>query len=168
MPRLTDVVRNPFATLTSTFPPPKPGTRAYDAWNHLARANVAVYRWTGGRVGGSLDGAPVLLLHHVGRKSGERRVTPLLHLRDGDRLVIVASMGGIQKHPAWYLNLVADPNVSIQVRHEHLDCVARIADHAEKPRLWDVMQDLWPNFDVYQSRTTRDIPVVIIEPKGDG
>lgn len=164
MPRLTDVVRNPFGTLTSTFPPPRPGTRAYDAWNQLARANVAVYRWTGGRVGGSLDGAPVLLLHHVGRKSGERRVSPLLHLPDGERLVIVASMGGIPKHPAWYLNLQAHPDTDVEVGRERRRVRARTAAGDERAQLWERLVAMYPAFAAYQRRTEREIPVVVLEP----
>lgn len=127
--------------------------------------HVRRYQETGGEEGYLWNGVPILLLITTGRKSGEPRTTPLIFGRDGDAYVVIASVGGAPRHPAWYLNLVADPNVSIQVRDEHLAAVARTASDAEKDRLWGVMQDLWPNFDVYQSRTTRDIPVVVIEPK---
>lgn len=164
MPRLTDALRNPFATLTSIVPPPPPGTRAFRAWNQMTKANVALYRWTGGKVGGSLDGNPVLLLHHVGRRTGEPRVTPLLYLRDGDDLVVVASMGGVPKNPAWYVNLVAAPRTRAQVGREVRQVRARTASAQERVRLWPLLVANYPAFSVYQERTDREIPVVVLAP----
>jgi deazaflavin-dependent oxidoreductase (nitroreductase family) len=84
--------------------------------------------------------------------------------RDGDDYLVVASVGGMPTHPAWYLNLVDDPSARIQVRGEHIDVVARTAQADEKPRLWRVVNDVWPNYDTYQERTDRVIPVVVLSP----
>lgn len=164
MPSLSDAIRNPFSTITSLATPPRPGTRAFAAWNQLTKANVAVYRRTGGRIGGRFDGAPVLLLHHVGRRTGEPRVTPLLHLPDGDDLVVVASMGGTPKHPAWYLNLMAAPETVAEVGSERRRVVAHTASPEEKARLWPMLVASYPAFRTYQGRTDRDIPVVVLRP----
>jgi deazaflavin-dependent oxidoreductase (nitroreductase family) len=146
-------------------PPPAPGTPAFKAWNKITGLNVRLYRLTGGRVGGSFDGAPVLLLHHVGRKSGEERVTPLLHLSDGDDLVIVASMGGTPKHPAWFHNLTARPETEVEVGREHRPVRAEVASPEEKARLWPKLVELYPAYAAYQRRTDRDIPVVVLRPR---
>jgi deazaflavin-dependent oxidoreductase (nitroreductase family) len=102
----------------------------------------------------------------TGRKSGEPRTTPLIFARDGDDYLVVASVGGGPKHPLWYLNLLADPKAEIQVLADHIGVTARSADDDEKPRLWKVVTDVWPNYDVYQSRTDRSIPVVVLSPNG--
>jgi deazaflavin-dependent oxidoreductase (nitroreductase family) len=130
----------------------------------LGDEHVRRYRETGGEVGYEWNGVPTLLLTTTGRRSGEPRTSPLIFGRDGDDLLVVASVGGGPKHPAWYLNLQADPHASVQVRADRFDVVARTAGPEEKPRLWEVMQDLWPNYDVYQSRTEREIPVVVLTP----
>lgn len=131
----------------------------------LGEDHVRRYQETDGEVGYEWNGAPSLLLTTTGRKSGEPRISPLIFGRDGDDYLIVASVGGMPNHPAWYLNLEADPNASIQVRAEHLDVVARTASPEEKPRLWQIVNEVWPNYDVYQSRTDRVIPVVILSPR---
>ena len=99
---------------------------------------------------GSFDGNPVLLLHHVGRRSGEERVTPLLYLRDGDDLVIVGSMGGTPKHPAWFHNLTAQPATEVEVGRERRAVQARVAEPAERARLWPRLVEHYPAFDAYQ------------------
>ena len=133
----------------------------------LGEDHVRRYQETDGDVGYEWNGAPSLLLTTTGRKSGEPRISPLIFGRDGDDYLIVASVGGMPNHPAWYLNLEADPNASIQVRAEHVEVVARTASPEEKPRLWQIVNEVWPNYDVYQSRTERVIPVVILTPRTD-
>jgi deazaflavin-dependent oxidoreductase (nitroreductase family) len=132
----------------------------------LGEDHVRCYQETDGEVGYEWNGAPSLLLTTTGRKSGEARISPLIFGRDGDDYLVVASVGGLPNHPAWYLNLQADPNASVQVRAEHLDVVARTASPDEKPRLWQIVNEVWPNYDVYQSRTDRVIPVVVLTPIG--
>lgn len=124
------------------------------------------YQETDGEVGYIWNGVPTLLLTTTGRKTGQRRTTPLIFARDGEDYLIVASLGGAPKHPQWYLNLQADPKATIQVRAEHIDVIARTANAEEKPRLWGVVTGVWPNYDVYQSRTDRSIPVVVLTPAG--
>ncbi len=109
-------------------------------------------------------GAPVLLLDHVGRKSGKKRTNPLICTEDGEDLVIVASKGGIDKHPAWYLNLRANPETTVNWRGERRRVRARDATDSERERLWPIMADVYPPYDSYQRRTERRIPVVILEP----
>jgi deazaflavin-dependent oxidoreductase (nitroreductase family) len=162
MPSLASRLRKPFSALTSLAAPPRPGSPGFAAWKRLTGVNNAVYRATGGRVLGSFDGNPVLLLHHVGRRSGERRVTTLLYLRDGDDLVIVGSMGGTPKHPAWFHNLTAQPETEVEVGHERRRVRARVADVAEREALWPRLVESYPAFDAYQARTEREIPVVIL------
>jgi deazaflavin-dependent oxidoreductase (nitroreductase family) len=130
----------------------------------LGDEHVRRYRETDGDVGYEWNGAPTLLLTTTGRRSGEPRTTPLIYGRDGDDYLIVGSVGGSPKHPSWYHNLVADPHASIQVKGDRFDVVAHVATPEEKPRLWAIMQDVWPNYDVYQTRTDRDIPVVVLTP----
>ncbi|MBV9951843.1 MAG: nitroreductase family deazaflavin-dependent oxidoreductase [Acidimicrobiia bacterium] len=130
----------------------------------LGDEHVRRYRETDGEVGYEWNGAPTLLLTTTGRRSGEARTSALIYGRDGDDYVIVGSVGGSPKDPAWYLNLTADPHASIQVKGDRFDVTARVASPEEKPRLWAIMQDIWPNYDVYQSRTDREIPVVVLTP----
>lgn len=110
-------------------------------------------------------GAPTLLLTTIGRKSGKPRTTPVLYLRDGEQLVIVASKGGMPHHPLWYLNLEANPQVTAEIDGKKTEMVARRADTAEKNRLWQRLVDMYPDYDVYQDRTDRDIPVVILSQR---
>lgn len=133
----------------------------------LGDEHVRRYQETDGKVGYIWNGAPVLLLTAIGRKSGKSRTTPLIHGRDGDDYLVVASMGGAPEHPQWYRNLLAHAAAQIQVRAEHIDVTARTAAEDEKSRLWKIMTELWPNYDVYQSRTDRVIPVVVLSPAPD-
>jgi deazaflavin-dependent oxidoreductase (nitroreductase family) len=130
----------------------------------LGAEHVRRYQETDGQVGYTWNGVPILLLTTIGRKSGERRTTPLIFAPDGDDYLVVASMGGAPMHPAWYLNLQAMPKAEIQVRADHITVTARTATDDEKPRLWDVVSGPWPNYHVYQTRTDRPIPVVILSP----
>jgi deazaflavin-dependent oxidoreductase (nitroreductase family) len=131
----------------------------------LGEEHVQRYRETDGEVGYLWNGVPTLLLTTTGRKTGQSRTTPLIFNRDGDDYLVVASMGGAPSHPNWYLNLTAHPDAEIQVRAEHLPVTAHTASPDEKRRLWAIVAEQWPNYDVYQSRTTREIPVVVLSPK---
>lgn len=126
--------------------------------------HIARYRETDGEVGYLWNGVPTLLLTTVGRQSGEKRTSALIFARDGDDYLVVASTGGAPKHPAWYWNLTAHPEAEIQVRGLHLPVVGRTASEDEKPRLWKIVTASWPNYDVYQTRTDRIIPVVVLTP----
>ncbi|MBV9042417.1 MAG: nitroreductase family deazaflavin-dependent oxidoreductase [Acidimicrobiia bacterium] len=131
----------------------------------LNEEHTKKYRETDGEVGYLWNGAPILLLTSTGRRSGEKRTTPLIFGRDGDDYLIVASMGGMPRHPWWYENLRADPEAEIQMKSERIPVMARTATADEKPRLWKIMREIWPNYDEYQSRTDREIPVVVLTPR---
>lgn len=141
-------------------------------FKYVGKAHVWVYRRTGGRIGGRWRvGAgfrkpvPTMLLEHRGRKSGKVFVTPLLYLRDGADVVIVASQGGRAEHPQWYRNLVAGPDVVIEIGAERRAVRAVVADPAERARLWPRLVEMYADFDSYQSWTDREIPVVILRPR---
>ena len=129
----------------------------------MSGLNTALYRLTGGKVANRMGKAPILLLTVAGRKSGKRRTTPLLYGRDGDNYVVIASMGGAPKHPAWYHNLQGQ-EAEIQVGRKRLRVRARDAEGEERERLWALMVSLYPSYDSYQKKTERRIPVVVLEP----
>jgi deazaflavin-dependent oxidoreductase (nitroreductase family) len=110
-------------------------------------------------------GVPTLILTTRGRRSGRLRRNALIYGTDGDDYVIVASRGGHDHHPLWYLNLVDDPDVAVQVGAEHFDATARTASPDEKARLWSEMAKIWPAYDEYQTKTEREIPVIVLERK---
>lgn len=122
-----------------------------------------VYAWTGGRVGGSLMGLPVLLLTTTGRKSGQKRTKALMYLPQGEDFVVIASNLGSDRHPAWWLNLQAGPNAAVQVGSAHHAVRAREAEGEERERIWRALVDKAPAYDDYKARTTRRIPVVVLE-----
>jgi len=126
-----------------------------------------VYRASGGRIGHSAPGFPtMLLLNHVGAKSGKRRTSPLLYFRDGENAVIVASKGGYPKHPAWYHNLMANPDTEAQIGRERRAVHARVATPAERERLWPEAVKMYDGYEDYQARSKgREIPLVILEPR---
>jgi F420H(2)-dependent quinone reductase len=124
-----------------------------------------LYRLTGGLVGGSFAGVPVLLLTTTGRKSGQQRTTPLLYLADGPDFVVVASNGGSDRHPSWWLNLQAQPDVEVQVRHDRLPVHGVRATPEEQRRLWPRLVQLYPDYATYRERTSREIPIVILRPR---
>jgi deazaflavin-dependent oxidoreductase (nitroreductase family) len=134
----------------------------------LGEEHVQRYQETDGEVGYLWNGAPILLLTVTGRRSGRPHTTPLIFGTDGDDHLVVASMGGAPMHPQWYRNLDATPRAEIQVKERHIPVVARTASADEKPRLWQVMRGIWPNYDAYQARTDRDIPVVVLSPTDHG
>jgi deazaflavin-dependent oxidoreductase (nitroreductase family) len=124
------------------------------------------YRATGGKIGGKfLRGAPVMLVTTTGRKSGEPRTVPLIYLEDGDDLVIVASKGGMSHHPAWYRNLEANPDVEVEIGSERRKMRARRASDEEKAELWPRLTQIYRDYDDYQARTDRNIPVVVLSPR---
>lgn len=129
--------------------------------------NTVVFRLSAGRVGGNVpSGAPICLLTTTGRRTGRRRTVPLLFIRHGGALVVVASRGGMSTHPAWSLNVLADARVTVEVPGELArPAVARLASDDERAMLWPVLVSVYERFETYRSRTERPIPVVIIEPR---
>jgi len=132
----------------------------------LMGGHTAVYQRTNGRIGHRHPGVPpMLLLDHVGARSGTRRTSPLVYVHDGEDYVVVASKGGYPKHPAWYHNLVAHPDTTIQVGSRHLDVHARVATAEERPRLWARAVKTYRGYTGYQQRAGREIPLVVLEPR---
>ena len=122
-----------------------------------------VYRVTGGKIGGRIGKLPVLLLTTIGRKSGQPRTQPLAYTRAGDGYAVIASKGGAPQHPLWYLNLRANPLAEVTVGRETRKVRARDADGEERERLWRALADLYPGYDRYAQKTSRRIPVVVLE-----
>jgi deazaflavin-dependent oxidoreductase (nitroreductase family) len=132
----------------------------------MTRMHVCVFQRTRGRVGGTLDGAPLLVLHHTGAKSGVRRQSPAIHMPDGENLVIVASLLGSPRNPAWYHNLRAHPDdVEVDVRGGRRAVHARQATREEAAELWPRLVEAYPPFKTYVTRTDRKFPVMILEPR---
>jgi deazaflavin-dependent oxidoreductase (nitroreductase family) len=126
------------------------------------RAHAAMYRRSGGSRGKTFRKAPVLLLTCRGRKSGVERTVPLIYLQDGDRLGVVASYGGDDRSPAWFLNVVANPGVTVELGGLERRMVATVADAETKARLWPLFVSLYPAYETYRQRTARDLPVVLL------
>jgi len=122
------------------------------------------YQVSGGLIGRSIFGAPILLLTVTGRKSGRTHTTPLIYLQDGDSFVIVGSVGGSDKHPAWFLNLRANPDAEVLVGRTKTRVRAEVANEEQRARLWPQLVKLYSNYDEYQKKTSRQIPVVILRP----
>ncbi len=140
--------------------------RIWPALTRAAGLHTRAYRATGGRVGQSIPGVPgkMCLLDHVGAKSGVKRTAPLLYVRDGDDVVLIASKGGYPKHPAWFHNLKANPETTVQVGGERIPVRARVADPEERERLWPLAEQAWHGYRTYQQRSQgREIPIVILE-----
>jgi deazaflavin-dependent oxidoreductase (nitroreductase family) len=129
----------------------------------VGEKHVARYRETDGKVGYLWNGATSLLLTTTGRASGEPRTVPLIFAADGDRCIVVASKGGAPEHPSWYRNLAANPAVQVQIKGEKFDARARTVEGAERERCWAIASAQWPNYDEYTKRTSRRIPVVVLE-----
>ena len=160
-------MKGPWGKLTSSDLAriPRLGSLLWPAWKVLQGANTRLYRLSGGRVGGRYDSAPVLILHHVGRRSGERRETPLIYLRDGEDVVVVGSMGGSPRHPAWYLNVRDRPeDVAVEIKGIRTPVRARQATPEERERLWPALLEMWPAWEDYTRRTEREFPVLILSP----
>jgi F420H(2)-dependent quinone reductase len=138
--------------------------RIWPVTRNVMKLHTVAYRATGGRIGHHFPGAPPsLLLDHVGAKSGKKRTTPLVYMRDGDSVVIVASKGGYPKHPAWYHNLRANPDTTIQVGSQRWPVHARVAEPTERARLWPRVLETYSGYGDYQRRTNRQIPLVVLE-----
>lgn len=144
----------------SPTPAPRRGTSAMQRW--FLRAIVGVYRRTGGRIGGRVGPTPVLLLTTTGRKSGLPHTTPVGYFDQGDVRFIVASNGGAPRHPAWYFNLTAHPEVQVEVGRDTYHAVARVATGEERTRLWDYVMETAPPYRRYQ-RVAREIPLVVLQ-----
>jgi deazaflavin-dependent oxidoreductase (nitroreductase family) len=140
--------------------------RSWPLLGRLMAGHTAIYRATNGRIGHHTPGLPsTLLLDHVGAKSGTRRTSPLVYGVDGRNLVLVASKGGFPKNPAWFHNLRAHPDTTVQVGSEHRPVHARVAEGEERARLWNLMVGVYPGYESYRKRTEREIPLVVLEPR---
>jgi len=125
--------------------------------------HVRAYRESAGERGYHWRGTTILLLDTVGRRTGKPHTAPLIYRTDGEDFVVVASKGGRPEHPAWFLNLQAQPEAEIQVRDERIPVRMRVAEGEERERLWKHMAQVWPDYDAYQARTNRRIPIVVLE-----
>lgn len=125
---------------------------------------IEEFRANDGKVGGQFEGAPLLLLHTVGAKSGQQRVNPMMYQANGDGYAVFASKGGAPTNPDWYHNVLANPRVRAEIGTETAEFTARVADGAERQRIWDAQKSAYPGFADYEQKTTRQIPVVILEP----
>lgn len=150
---------------------PKPPAPTHPYWKlhrQLARLNAWLFRRTSGKVGGRFAKAPVLLLNHVGRKSGQARTSPLIYLDDAPRLVIVASKGGVDTHPAWFHNLMAMGSAEVELPGGQRRRVRpRIAEGDERAALWERLVAIYQPYETYATYTERQIPVVVLEPVSD-
>jgi deazaflavin-dependent oxidoreductase (nitroreductase family) len=149
---------------------PQPWTPTQERFGSIAVklmsvANVWAYRLTGGWLGSRFRyGAPVCLVTVVGRKTGQPRTIPLLYLQRGEDILLVASKGGMSHHPVWYLNMMANPRVEVEIGRQKQTMVVRRATDDEKKQLWPELVKMYPDYDDYQARTTRNIPVLILSP----
>jgi deazaflavin-dependent oxidoreductase (nitroreductase family) len=138
--------------------------RTWPLLRRLMRGHVALYRATGGRLGAKVPGLPpMLLLDHVGARSGRRRTTPLVYMPDGDDFVVVASKGGFPSDPHWMHNLRAHPNIEVQVGGQRMPVTASEATDEERARIWPLACEYNPHWARYEERTDRTIPVVILK-----
>ena len=147
--------------------PPPPESSFWKLWEGFTRLNIALFRATGGRLGGRLPGtkARICILHHVGRKSGARRQSPLIYLEDGSNVVVVASKGGVDKHPAWFHNVMAMDATEVELPGGGRRTVRpRVAAGEERARLWPALVGIYKPYADYATYTTREIPVVVLEP----
>ncbi len=143
--------------------------RSWPVLRHLVGNHARVYRLTDGLIGHRFPGAPaMLLLDHVGAKSAVKRTTPLVYVRDGADVIIIGSKGGHPRHPAWYHNLRANPDTTVQIGRERRPVHARVATPEERRRLWPKAIATYGGYSGYQQRTEREIPLVILEPRPAG
>lgn len=144
--------------------PPRPGSLGIKLWNAVTGTQVRLYRLTGGKVGGRWKRRnPILLLHHTGRRSGTVRVTPLVYTPEDDAMVVVASRGGSDSHPAWFHNLKATPSTTVELGRDEVPVTARVAEGEERDRLWQLAVDANPDYAEYATHTEREIPVVVLD-----
>lgn len=140
--------------------------RTWPVLSKLMGGHARIYRLTRGRIGQHIPGVPPMcLIDHVGAKSGTKRTSPLLYIEDGDNVVIVASKGGYEKSPAWFYNLKANPDTTVQIGSQVRRVRAHVADEAERKRLWPKAVEVYPSYQQYQDRTDRKIPIVVLEPR---
>lgn len=130
----------------------------------ILKVIIFLYNVSGGRIGGKMGNAPVLLLTTTGRKTGKQRILPLVYIMDGPAYVVTASAGGADRHPGWFFNIRDNPQATIKVKDKHMKVTAEIAGPEKKPELWARLVELAPNFAGYQKRTSREIPMVILHP----
>jgi deazaflavin-dependent oxidoreductase (nitroreductase family) len=144
--------------------PPKAQTRA---WRAFQSSHLALFRASGRRAGTRFGRVSVLFLHHFGAKTGVERISPLLYIEDGENLAVIASKGGHARHPAWFHNLNAYPDVRVEMRGAVRPVRARVATGEERKRIWTKAASVWPDYERYQQRAPhREIPVVVLEPRG--
>lgn len=135
-------------------------------FDEVTRTHVLLYRATGGLIGKRLPFVPsMLVLDHVGAKSGKKRSTPLVYIEDGQKYVLVASKGGSPRHPSWFHNLRANPETTVQVGSEKIPVTAKVATATQRKRLWPVVVKAYSGYAGYQRRTKREIPLVILTPR---
>lgn len=140
--------------------------KTWPVLSRLMGGHARIYRLTGGRIGQHIPGVPPMcLIDHVGAKSGKKRTTPLLYIEDGEDVVIVASKGGYEKSPAWFYNLKANPDTTVQIGNEVRPVHAHVATASEHERLWPKAVKVYPSYQQYQDRTSREIPLVILTPR---
>jgi len=132
-------------------------------WN---KKIIEEFRANEGRVGGNFANMTLLLLHTTGAKSGRPRLNPVAYTQDRDRLVIIASKGGAESHPDWYYNVLANPNVTVEVGSEKYEAIATVEEEPERTRLYDQMAAQYPGFEAYRQKTSRVIPVITLKRKG--
>lgn len=135
-------------------------------FNEFNRGVVDEFRANGGEVGGRFEGIPMVLVNHRGAKTGNPYTTPLVYTRDGDNYVIIASKAGAPEHPQWFHNLVAQPEITIEVGRDTIPVRARVTEGDERARLYRAQAGVMANFADYANKTTREIPVVVLEPLG--
>lgn len=128
-------------------------------WN---KKIIEEFRANGGKVGGNFAGRTLLLLHTIGAKSGQERINPVAYTKDGDRIVIIASKGGAPTHPDWYYNIVANPQLTVEVGTEKFNVNAAVAEEPERSRLYEKMVEVMPGFAEYKAKTSREIPVIVL------
>ncbi len=129
-------------------------------WN---KKIIEEFRANGGKVGGNFEGRTLLLLHTKGAKSGKERVNPVAYTKDGDQWVVIASKGGAPTHPDWYHNIIANPQLTVEVGTEKFKVEAKVAEEPERSRLYDKMVEVMPGFADYKVKTTRKIPVIVLK-----
>ncbi len=132
--------------------------------NNWNKKVIEEFRANEGRVGGNFEGKTLLLLHTVGAKSQQERINPVACIKDGDRLAVIASKAGAPTHPDWYFNIVANPQVTVEVGAENFQALASVAEEPERTRLYNQMVEVMPGFDDYRRNTTRVIPVIVLTP----
>jgi deazaflavin-dependent oxidoreductase (nitroreductase family) len=131
----------------------------------MGRLNTPIYRLSGGRVGGRVNRAPVLLLTTTGRRSGQRRTAPVVYLKDGERLVVINTNAGNDKVPAWSLNLAADPEAEVEIGRRTIPVLARVAEGEERADLWRRHNEQYSGFDEYDAELDREPKVIVLEPR---